>query len=818
MKSILLFFALFVPFLLSAQPFPYQNKMLPVEERVQDLVSRLTLDEKLELLGGNEFDSKPITRLGIPSIKMTDGPLGVRWGQATAFPAGIALAATWDTVLARKIGNALGMETLAKERDMLLGPCINIHRVPHGGRNFESYGEDPFLSGRLGVAWVKGVQQTGVITSTKHFAVNNQEHERMKINVKVSERAMREIYWPAFETVVKEADTWTVMASYNRLNGPYATANHHLLNEILKKEWGFRGFVVSDWGAVHGDLDVALGGTDLEMPKGEFLNEKNLKPFIESGKLPVSVIDDKISRLIRVMMISGLFDRVPGSLPSALNTKDHQDLVRQAATESIVLLKNENKLLPLDINTIKSVAVIGPNAAVARTGGGGSSMVNPFFSLSPLDAFNEVGSGKFKVNYAQGATIQGDVKPIEPNYFKNLKADYFNNQKLEGKPALSRAESQINFDWGDEIPAPGIGRDNYSLRLTGELIPPVSGDYQIDGLSDDGIRVWMDGKLIIDYWNDHGPETRSGTLSFKAGVPVQVKVEFYENGGSSVLKLGWVLPGSDFLKEAIHAAKVSDVAVLCVGSSYTVESEGFDRKEISLPEDQVKLIQEVAKVNPKTIVVLNSGAAVLMSEWINDVPALLESWFPGQDAGHPVTDILFGNHNPSGRLTTTFPKYWEDCNAYGNFPGSDSVNYEEGIYVGYRWFDSKNKTPLFPFGFGLSYTTFSYSGMKVEKIGDNRFIVSIEVTNSGNRSGAEVVQLYVKPVNPPADRPEKELKGFSKVTLQPGETRTVSMELNPRSFSWYDEKTASWILSPGNYELLTGSSSRDIKTKSVVKL
>ncbi|MBN8705893.1 MAG: glycoside hydrolase family 3 C-terminal domain-containing protein [Bacteroidetes bacterium] len=497
MKFKLLFFTLITSFLLSAQTLPFQNKNLPVEERIKDLVSRLTIEEKLDLLGGTGFDSKPVIRLGIPAIRMTDGPLGVRWGQATAFPSGISMGATWDTVLTRKVGQAMGLETLAKERDMLLGPCINIHRVPHGGRNFESYGEDPFLSGRLGVAWVKGVQQMGVLTSTKHFAVNNQEHERMTIDVKVSERAMREIYWPAFETIVKEADTWTIMASYNRLNGPYATANNHLLNEVLKNEWGFRGFVVSDWGAVHGDLDVALGGTDLEMPTGEFMNVKNLKPFVDSGKLPVSVVDDKIARLIRVMMISGLFDRVPGSLPTALNTKEHQELARQAATESIVLLKNDKSLLPLDINKLKSVAVIGPNAASARTGGGGSSMVLPFYSVSPLDAFNEVGTGKFKVTYAPGATIPGDVKPIEAKYFKNLKADYFNNQKLEGTPALSRAESQINFDWGDAIPAPEIGKDNYSVRLTGELVPEVSGDYQLDGLSDDGIRVWIDDKLII---------------------------------------------------------------------------------------------------------------------------------------------------------------------------------------------------------------------------------------------------------------------------------------------------------------------------------
>jgi len=818
MKFKLLFFTLITSFLLSAQTLPYQNKNLPVEERIKDLVSRLTIEEKLDLLGGTGFDSKPVLRLGIPAIRMTDGPLGVRWGQATAFPSGISMGATWDTVLTRKVGQAMGLETLAKERDMLLGPCINIHRVPHGGRNFESYGEDPFLSGRLGVAWVKGVQQMGVITSTKHFAVNNQEHERMTINVKVSERAIREIYWPAFETIVKEADTWTIMASYNRLNGPYATANNHLLNEVLKKEWGFRGFVVSDWGAVHGDLDVALGGTDLEMPKGDFLNEKNLKPYIESGKLPVTVVDDKIARLIRVMMISGLFDRVPGSLPTALNTKEHQDLARKAATESIVLLKNEKDLLPLDISKIKSVAVIGPNAASARTGGGGSSMVLPYFSVSPLDAFNEVGAGKFKVIYAPGATIPGDVKPVEPKYFKNLKADYFSNQKLEGKPALSRAESQINFDWGDDIPVPGIGKDNYSVRLTGELVPPVSGDFQLDGLSDDGIRVWIDEKLVIDHWTDHGPETRSAKYKFEAGKSVSLKVEFYENGGGAVLKLGWLLPGSDFLTDAVKAAKASEIAVICVGSSYNVESEGFDRKEITLPEEQINLIKAVAKVNPKTIVVLNSGAAVLMSDWIDDIPALLETWFPGQDAGHPITDILFGNHNPSGRLTTTFPKSWEDCNAYGNFPGKDSVTYEEGIYVGYRWFDSKVKTPLFPFGFGLSYTTFSYSGMKVENLGNNKIRVSVDVTNTGKRAGSEVVQLYVKPVNPPVDRPEKELKGFLKVTLQPAETQTVSMELNTRSFSWYDVKTASWVLSPGNYELLTGSSSRDIKTKSMVKL
>ncbi len=818
MRIRVLFVLLGIPAILTAQPFPYQNTSLPAEDRVKDLVGRLTLDEKLDLLGGTGFASKPVVRLGIPEIKMTDGPIGVRWEQATAFPSGISLASTWDTVLAHSLGNALALETLAKGRDMLLGPAINIHRAPHGGRNFEYLGEDPFLTSRLAVNWVKGLQEKGVISSTKHFAVNSHEHERMTINVKVSERAMREIYWPAFEAAVKEADTWTIMASYNRLNGPYATANHHLLTEVLKKDWGFRGFVVSDWGAVHGDLDVALAGTDLEMPFGAFLNAKNLKPYIESGKLPLSVIDDKITRLIRVMMLSGLFDRKPGSLPSALNTPEHQALARKAATESIVLLKNSGSLLPLNLSKLKSVAVLGPNAETARTGGGGSSQVWPVQSVSPLDAFRELESAGLKVTYFPGASIPGDVKPIPASAFRNLKSEFYNGRNLDGPSVLTRDEKEINFEWGDQIPAAGLPADNYSMRLTGELIPDQTGTYRIDGLSDDGIRVWVDGKLLIDNWSDHGAETRSAEVSLQKGTPVPVKVEFYENGGTAVLKLGWNPPGVNLLDDAVRAAKNADAAVLFVGSSNSIESEGFDRKELSLPQDHIRLIQEVARVNKNTVVVFNSGAAVLMEGWLDLVPAVLATWFPGQDAGHPVTDILFGKVSPSGKLATSFPKRWEDSQAYGNFPGDKEINYEEGILVGYRWFDTKKIEPLFPFGFGLSYTTFDYSGLKIERTGSGFYTVSVTVKNTGKVHAAEVVQVYVSQDQPPVLRPEKELKGFSRVDLAPGDSKTVTIKLNPRSFSWYDETSGGWMMNAGAYQIRVGSSSKDIKLTEKVML
>ncbi|HEX3074171.1 MAG TPA: glycoside hydrolase family 3 protein, partial [Ignavibacteriales bacterium] len=423
MKKLAVFLSLFIIIVTAQAANSMDNnkgKSTPeIEKKIDALLTQLTLEEKLELIGGTGFASKPIERLGIPAINMTDGPVGVRWNDNTAFPVSAAMAATWNTELVNKIGIALGEETKAQGRNMLLGPCVNIVRVPMAGRNFETFGEDPYLTSRLAVAYINGLQSENVMASVKHFAVNNQEDGRMFINTKVDERTLNEIYFPAFKAAVQEAGVWTVMSAYNKINGPYCSESDYLLNKTLKQDWGFEGFVVSDWGAVHSVEGTANYGADIEMPTGEFMNPKNLTELVKSGKVKESTIDDKVRRLLRTMFLSGMMD---GKVDKgATDTKEHRALALEAARESIVLLKNESGILPLDENKINSIAVIGPNAAVARTGGGGSSMVSPVYSVSPLEGLKNLLGNKIKLNYAQGASVKGDIKSIDPS---NLKTEF----------------------------------------------------------------------------------------------------------------------------------------------------------------------------------------------------------------------------------------------------------------------------------------------------------------------------------------------------------------------------------------------------------
>ena len=483
-----------------------------IESSVRELVRKMTLEEKISMLGGTGFASKPLPRLGIPSLNMTDGPVGVRWGVSTAFPASIAMAATWDPSLIRRVGEALGREARAKGRNMLLGPCININRVPVGGRSFESFGEDPYLMSRMAVEYVRGVQSEHVIATAKHFAANNQEFERTSIDEKVDERALREIYLPAFKAAVGEGGALSVMSAYNKLNGLWCSENPRLLTDILKKEWNFRGFVVSDWGAVHSTVPTANAGLDCEMPTGEFMNEKLLLPAVRSGEVSESVIDDKITRMLRVMYLDGLFSPQGAPDAGAVNSPAHRSLAREVESAAIVLLKNEKSLLPIDPSRVRSVAVIGPNGAVARTGGGGSAYVSAPYGVSPLEGITSRGAGKIKVQTAQGCLMEGELAPVEPAALRppghprgvsGLKGEYFANQELSGTPVLTRTDSAVNFDWGEGPPGAGVPNEHFSVRWTGSLVPPESGEFDLSIRSDDGSRLYVNGELFIDNWGDH---------------------------------------------------------------------------------------------------------------------------------------------------------------------------------------------------------------------------------------------------------------------------------------------------------------------------
>ncbi len=809
--------------------FPYFDKKLSIEERVEDLLKRMTLDEKIEMLGGTGFETKANERLGIPPLNMADGPLGVRWDNSTALPSGILLGATWNPDIITEFGKVLATETKAKGRHVILAPCVNIARIPIGGRNFESFGEDPFLTSQITVNYIKGVQNENVVATVKHFAANNQEHQRDFVNTIVDERALNEIYFPAFKSAVEEANVLAVMCAYNKLNGPYCSENDYLLVDVLKNKWKFNGLVMSDWGAVHSSIPVFNSGMDLEMPTGKYLNADSLFQKIKSGELSESKLDDKVRRILRVMFTIGLFDDYQYD-STKVNTDEHKQVALNIAKDGIVLLKNDNSILPLNLSKIKSIAVIGPNSKVAITGGGGSSMVVPFESVSPLEALQNKIGDKVKINFAQGSMIDGDTNPIDPRLLftdkdekvNGFKGEYYTNMNLEGEPASLNVDKTISFMWNDKGPFEDFQKDNFSVRWTGYVKPDKSDKYTFDVSSDDGVRLYIDDNLVINDWNDHAVLTNSYTMELNAGQLYKIKLEYYEKGGGAIIKFGWRKPNDQLISDAITVSKNSDIAIVFAGTNANYESEGFDRKDLVLPNEQDELIKKVAEVNPNTIVVLTTGSPVLMDNWLDNVAGLIEAWFAGEQAGNSIAEILLGETNPSGKLPMTFPKRWEDCSAFDSYKKLDGTTiYEDGIYVGYRHFEKRNIKPLFPFGFGLSYTTFKYNDLKLSSKDINlndKLIIKLSVRNTGKVNGSEVVQLYIKDVQSSIDRPVKELKGFKKVNLNPDEEKVVEFTIDKNVLSFFDPITKKWIAENGEFEILIGGSSQDIKLKEIFTL
>lgn len=823
MKKI--FFLLLYSFTVYAQPLPYQNPNLTVEERVTDLLLRLTLKEKIELLGGTGFATKPIVRLGIPELRMADGPVGVRWGESTAFPVSIAMAATWDPDLIYSLGTALGRETKGKARHVILGPCVNIARIPMGGRNFESFGEDPFLASRMAVKYIQGVQSEGVAATVKHFAANNQEHERMYIDVLVSSRALNEIYFPAFKAAVTEADVLCVMSAYNKVNNHFASENDYLLLTKLKDEWGFKGLLMSDWGAVHSVLPTLKGGLDLEMPFGKFLNYDNVIKAIERNEINISTIDKKVERILAIIVKLGLLDTAEWKENNSLiNSEENRKIAYEVSKASIVLLKNKDSILPIKTEKVKKIAVIGPAAQIARTGGGGSSLVSPINPVSPFEGLKNKVNKNISIEFAEGARLEGDAKSIPTEILytdeklkkHGLTGEYFSNKTLSGEPVLKRVDKEVNFWWRGDNPVQGIGEDNFSVKWTGYLVPKISGQYEISIASDDGIRFYLNDKLMIDDWFDRGVSSSNVKLLLEKNKPYKIKLEYYENAGDAVCVLGWNTPGEDIINLAIETARRSDLVLLFVGNSYNIETEGRDRENLFLPENQIELINKITEVNNNVVVVLNSGSPVLMNSWIDRVSAVLQMWFGGSQGGNAIADVLLGNYNPSGKLPVTFPKLWEDCSAFETYKSFPSrTYYSDDIYVGYRHFDKYEIEPLFPFGFGLSYTSFEYNDINIEANSED-YLISFFVKNTGQVDGIETPQVYIGKKISKADRPVKELKSFSKVFLKTGQTKKVVLSIPKKNLAYFDIQTDSWLIEEGVYEFMVGASSRDIKLKKEV--
>ena len=823
---------LIVPACHAQIPPVYKDAHAPLEARVNDLFGRMTQDEKLGFLTGTGFTTQPLPRLGVPGMGMVDAGQGVRGGEggtqgpATQFPSGVAMASSWDPLLVRRIGEAIGEEALNKGigAQVLLGPAVNIQRSPLGGRNSEYFSEDPFLAGRLAVSYIQGMQSTGCAACVKHFAANNEEVDRFGVNVNVDERTLREIYLPAFEAATEEGHAWALMASYNRVGGYYATANKYLLTDILKDDWGWDGLVMSDWGAVHETAGVIAAGNDLEMPGGTYLTHDKVARALQSGRITQAEIDDSVKRILRAVIRVGLLDGPRTLNHSQVNSPEHQKLAFDAAGEGMVLLKNQNGLLPLNAATLKSIAVIGPGAKGMQFGAQGSPSVQPFYAIQPLDGIKtRVGSG-VTVRYAAGL-ISGTPVPasaLNPvgSTENGLQAEYFANRNLAGQPALTRVDPALQFDWSHDPPAAGVPRTNFSVRWTGMLTAQAAGHYALSLSGDDGYRLFLDGKQVIDHWFEGGTSTQTVDAYFVAGSRHSLRIEYFQAGGDASLRFNWVLPGHSSFAEATEAARQSDVAVVVVTTAGT-EGEGQDRPSMALPGDQDALIAAVVAANPKTLVVLNNGTPVLMP-WLAQVLGLVEAWFPGDEGGHALASLLFGDVSPSGKLPTTLGARREDYPDFGHFPGvGGQVTYAEGIYVGYRAFDKRRIAPLFPFGYGLSYTAFQYGPLRLSRpvLSPNGAVtVSVPVTNTGRREGAEVVELYVHDPAPKIAKAVRELKGFGKVDLLPGQTKTVTMTLKPRDLAYSDVPGRQWKADAGVYDIQVGASSRDIRRQTAVRL
>jgi beta-glucosidase len=809
-----------------------------IERRVDTLISRMTIEEKIDMLGGVDgFYVMGIPRLGLPRLKMADGPLGVRnYGPATTMAGGIALAAAWNPALAERVGVEIGRDARARGVHFLLGPGVNIYRAPMNGRNFEYFGEDPFLASRVAVGYIKGVQSQGVSATVKHFMGNNSEFDRHNTDSIIDERTMREIYLPVFEAAVKEANVGAIMDSYNLTNGVHLSQYGYLNNDVARKEWGFDGIMMSDWSATYDGVAAANGGLDLEMPSGAFMNRKVLLPAIEQGKVSTATIDEKVRRILRTAARFGWLDRDQTDLSVPRLNQQGRQVALQAARESMVLLKNDGGLLPLNKSKTKSIAVIGPGAYPGVPVGGGSAGVRPFSAMSFLEGLsNRVGTGA-EVQYARGIPSLGDMAEAtafltsENNGQPGLRAEYFKEDRLKGAPSVSRIEKHVNFGPPSRSSFPAETR---SSRWSGVFVPKTAGDHDVFVVStgEDGgsYRLYIDDKLIFDNWDVSMELAGYTTLPLDAK-PHKVVLEQHGRSGwlGAKLKFGIIPRGTVVDADAKKIAAKADAVVVAVGFDPETESEGADRT-FRLPPGQDELIKEIAAVNKNTVVVVTSGGNVDMDSWINQVPGLIEAWYPGQEGGTALAEVLLGDINPSGRLPVTFERRWQDNPVHDSYypaPGTKRVEYKEGVFVGYRGYEHSGTKPTFPFGFGLSYTSFKFAKLAIKPLSNAaqigpagvRYEVSFDVTNTGKLQGAEVAQVYVGDKHSKIARPEKELKGFAKTELRPGETKRVSVILEDRAFSYYDVASKQWRAEPGEFDILVGPSSQQIELRGKVSL
>jgi beta-glucosidase len=772
-----------------------------VDRRVDSLLSRMSIDQKIELLGGiDDMFTRAIPAIGWPRLKMSDGPMGVRtWGPTSGYAIGSGLAASWDPDLAYQVGQHIGRDARARGVNILLGPGVNIYRAPMNGRNFEYMGEDPYLAARTAVGYVRGVQSQGVAATIKHYAANNEEYDRHNVSSDIDERTLREIYLPAFEAAVREAHVAAIMDSYNLVNGVHATQNAWLNDSVAKRDWGFDGVIMSDWTSTYDGVAAANGGLDLEMPWAEHMNRPTLLPAIQDGRVSVATIDDKVRRILRLAFRFGFLNRDQRDITVPLNNPDAAKVALRSALEGMVLLKNDGHLLPLDAHHMRAVAVIGPDAWPARPSAGGSAEITAFAPVSILEGITKASPAK--VLYARGLPTDTDIvntTEFRTDSSRGLQREVFDNADFTGTPIESGRVDGLYP--GQVTPLP---RNARGVRWTATYTPATTGRYLVIVGAYDGFRLTFDDSLVVEQKAAEGASMRWAAVDLTAGHPARVQLSLVPRSRDPRVTLGIRAVDSLVSPEARQIAAKADAVVLSVGFDPSNEAEGSDRT-FSLPWGQETLISAIAAANPRTVVTITAGGNVAMENWLARVPAVLHTWYPGQEGGTAVAQVLFGATNPEGHLPVSFERRWEDNPTHDNYYATNGhVAYREGVFLGYRHYTGSTTKPLFPFGYGLSYTSFAFSQLAVSP----KHVVSFDVTNTGHRAGAEVAQVYVGDPSAKVKRPMKELKGFKKVRLRPGETAHVVMPLDDRAFSYWDDTSHRWQIDPGQFTIYVGDSS-----------
>ncbi len=808
-----------------------EKRLANVEAEVERLLPLLTLDEKISLTHANgKFSVASVERLGIHEMWMSDGPHGVRyeisrhsWAPAgwtddysTYLPHLTSVAASWDPAMAKLHGDVLGSEARHRNKDFILGPGVNLARLPLYGRNFEYMGEDPFLAARLGVEEIKAIQANDVAATIKHYALNTQELNRIGVNAKPDERTLREVYLPAFEAAVKEANVYAIMGAYNQYYGTNTNQSKHLVMDILKGEWGYKGVLMTDWNCDINTYDAAVNGLDIEMGTtvdsyDDYFLAEPLKKMIKEGKVPMSALDDKIRRILRVQLSIGMMDKY--RMSGQRNTRKHQEAARKIAAEGVVLLKNDDKVLPLNAEKLSNVLVIGPNADRKHGLGGGSSEVKTLYEVTPLQGLQE----------KLGDNVNITVMRAQSSKLSAIPGDYIVSRHWTGTPAWDIIHYTDNTRTA-ELRTSSIPDSDYRsaddseteyITMRGRVKPEESGVHTLKAGVIGSFTVSVDGQEVLNFQSANG-EVATADIELEGGRDYQFEIQ-YE--GNKYFTLGWDAPGNLFTPEAdyLAAARAADAVLYFGGLSHGDDREAIDRSDMKLPDNQDDVISKLLAANKNTVVFLVAGSAVEMP-WAGDASTIVWGWYGGMEAGHAFADVLFGDVNPGGKMPITLPASLKDTApiALNDYNAVECL-YSEGVFIGYRWFEKENIKPTFPFGHGISYTTFAYDDIQLSAnsiSGDDKLLVSCTVKNTGDVAGAEIVQLYLHDKAASVERPAKELKGFGKVFLQPGERKSVEMTLTKRDLSFWDVNSNDWLAEPGEFEVLLGASVSDIRLRT----